>query len=144
MEQPSVTYSDNQSLNYLSQTYKWIDTNIVSSHKEVCKELDICQEKLREEHEQKRQEIFNKSSLHSQQLSQKVTRQLHQFQLERKCSLYQRKNIDSEQTPLTNPSSYRTLRKRRNLRKLRHTNIYTLRQSNHPFVKQIFYGSNFY
>ncbi|CAB4417753.1 unnamed protein product [Rhizophagus irregularis] len=84
MEQPSVTYSDNQSLNYLSQTYKWIDTNVVSSHKEVCKELDICQEKLREEHEQKRQEILNKSSLHSQQLSQKVTRQLQQFQLERK------------------------------------------------------------
>jgi hypothetical protein len=84
MEQPSVTYSDNQSLNYLSQTYKWIDTNVVSSHKEVCKELDICQEKLCEEHEQKRQEILNESSLHSQQLSQKVTRQLQQFQLERK------------------------------------------------------------
>ncbi|GBC01034.1 hypothetical protein RclHR1_04040004 [Rhizophagus clarus] len=47
MEQPSVSYSGIQSVNYLGQTHKWVDTSVFST-----------QEKLREEHEQKRQEKF--------------------------------------------------------------------------------------
>ncbi|EXX58462.1 hypothetical protein RirG_197760 [Rhizophagus irregularis DAOM 197198w] len=53
MEQPSVTYCATQSVDYLSQTHKWTDTDVISSYKEICKQLDIVQEKLREEREQK-------------------------------------------------------------------------------------------
>jgi hypothetical protein len=61
MEQPSVTYSATQSVD---QTHKWTDTDVISSYKEICKQFEIVQEKLREEVEQKK-----KSSSHSKQLS---------------------------------------------------------------------------
>ncbi|CAG8447140.1 4528_t:CDS:2 [Rhizophagus irregularis] len=53
MEQPSVTYSATQSVDYLDQTHKWTNTDVISSYKEICKQFDIIQEKLREEVEQK-------------------------------------------------------------------------------------------
>ncbi|GBB85687.1 hypothetical protein RclHR1_12160012 [Rhizophagus clarus] len=71
MVQPSI-YSDIQYVNIFSQPHKWTDANVISSHKEDCKQLDICQEKLREENEQKGQEKLGKNSSHSIQLSQKV------------------------------------------------------------------------
>ncbi|CAB4383414.1 unnamed protein product [Rhizophagus irregularis] len=52
MEQPSVTYSATQSVD------KWTDTDVISSYKEICKQFDIVQEKLREEVEQKEEKFF--------------------------------------------------------------------------------------
>ncbi|PKK68937.1 hypothetical protein RhiirC2_749289 [Rhizophagus irregularis] len=80
MEQPSVTYSATQSVDYLGQTHKWTDTDVISSYKEICKQLDIVQEKLREEREQKGQRRLRKSSSHSKQLSQKAALQAQQSQ----------------------------------------------------------------
>ncbi|GBB97608.1 hypothetical protein RclHR1_03010011 [Rhizophagus clarus] len=57
MGQPSFS----QPVDYLSHTHKWNDTDVISSYKEVCKKLDICQKKLREECEQKLQRKFGKS-----------------------------------------------------------------------------------
>lgn len=71
MEQPSVTHSG---INYLGQNHKQTDNSVLSSHKEVCKQLDICQVLLHEKHEQKGQEKFNKSSSRVAQQLQKSQR----------------------------------------------------------------------
>ncbi|RGB44059.1 hypothetical protein C1646_749032 [Rhizophagus diaphanus] len=72
MEQQSVTYSAIQFFNYLGQTHKWANTNVISSyHKELCKQ---------QEREQKGQEKLSKSSSHSKQLSQEVVQQSQQSQ----------------------------------------------------------------
>src|SRR4051794_36467890 len=75
MENPSVTYFTTQSIDYLGQTHKWTDTDVISSCKEVCKQLDICQEKFHEEREQKGQNKLGKNSSHSKQLSQTAAQQ---------------------------------------------------------------------
>ncbi|GBC08546.1 hypothetical protein RclHR1_00820013 [Rhizophagus clarus] len=93
---------------------------------------DICQEKLRED-EQKEQEKLDK----------------------RKCSPYQRKNIDTKQTPMIKSSSYFNLilHKRRSNRQMRRVNAPTLlnliqqlsrQNTTDPFATQIFNGSNFF
>ncbi|GBC08545.1 hypothetical protein RclHR1_00820012 [Rhizophagus clarus] len=93
---------------------------------------DICQEKLRED-EQKEKEKLDK----------------------RKYSPYQRKNIDSKQTPMIKPSPYfnRILYKRRSHRQIRRGNAPTLlnliqqlsrQNTTDPFATQIFNGSNFF
>lgn len=71
MEQPSF---------YLGQTHEWSGSDVISSYKEIRKHLYICQENLREEHEQKVQKKFRKNSSHSKQLSQKAARQAQQSQ----------------------------------------------------------------
>src|SRR3954454_15513583 len=76
MEQPSAI----QSVDCLGQTHKWADTDVISSYKEVYKQLDVCQKKLREESEPKGQKKLEKSSSHSEQLSQKAAQQAQQFQ----------------------------------------------------------------
>jgi hypothetical protein len=55
MEQPSFPNIVSQFVDYLGQTHKWTDTNVISSYK------DICQEKLREEYEEKGQEKLTKT-----------------------------------------------------------------------------------
>ncbi|GBC01343.1 hypothetical protein RclHR1_04150007 [Rhizophagus clarus] len=70
MEKPSITYSATQSIDYLGQTHKWTDTDIIPSYKEICKQLDVCQKKLREEREQKGQRELRKSTSYSKQLEQ--------------------------------------------------------------------------
>src|SRR4051794_6257026 len=73
MEQPSVTLTATKSVDYLGQTHNWTDIDIISSYKEVSKQLDTTQEKLREENEQKlNNKKLRKSSSHSKQLSQKA------------------------------------------------------------------------
>jgi hypothetical protein len=73
MEQPSVTLTATKSVDYLGQTHNWTDIDIISSYKEVSKQLDTVQEKLREENEQKlNNKKLRKSSSHSKQLSQKA------------------------------------------------------------------------
>ncbi|CAB4427093.1 unnamed protein product [Rhizophagus irregularis] len=75
MEQQSVTYSAIQFFNYLGQTYKWANTNVISFyHKELCKQ---------QEREQKGQEKLSKISPHSKQLSQEVAQQSQQSQRRR-------------------------------------------------------------
>ncbi|POG80454.1 hypothetical protein GLOIN_2v1471662 [Rhizophagus irregularis DAOM 181602=DAOM 197198] len=56
MEQQSFTNIVSQSVDYLGQSHNWTDTDIISSYKEICKQLDICKEKLREEHELQKEE----------------------------------------------------------------------------------------
>ncbi|PKK67734.1 hypothetical protein RhiirC2_713892 [Rhizophagus irregularis] len=56
MEQQSFTNIVSQSVDYLGQSHNWIDTDIISSYKEICKQLDTCKEKLREEHELQKEE----------------------------------------------------------------------------------------
>ncbi|CAB4434791.1 unnamed protein product [Rhizophagus irregularis] len=58
MEQPSVTYYAAQSVDYLDETHKCTDTDVISSYKEICKQFDIVKEKLREEVEQKEEKFF--------------------------------------------------------------------------------------
>ncbi|PKY51311.1 hypothetical protein RhiirA4_468252 [Rhizophagus irregularis] len=41
MEQPSVTYYAAQSVDYLDETHKCTDTDVISSYKEICKQFDI-------------------------------------------------------------------------------------------------------
>jgi hypothetical protein len=83
MKQPPVNYSITQSVDYLGQTHKWTDTDVIFSRKEICQQLDTCQEKLREEHdEQKRRVKLSKSTSHTNQLSQGVDQQLQQYQHE--------------------------------------------------------------
>ncbi|RGB44047.1 hypothetical protein C1646_808827 [Rhizophagus diaphanus] len=84
MEQPSVTYSDAQSIDYFGQSHNWTDTDIISSYKKICKQLDICQEKLKI---QKGQRKFKKSYSHSKQLSQKAVQQAQQSQRERNVNV---------------------------------------------------------
>jgi hypothetical protein len=84
MEQPSVTHSATQSVDYLGQTHNWTDIDVISSYKMVCKQLDNVQEKLREEREPKGQRRLRKSSSHSKQLSQKAAQQAQQSQRGRK------------------------------------------------------------
>ncbi|PKC01303.1 hypothetical protein RhiirA5_381836 [Rhizophagus irregularis] len=84
MEAPPVThFGFTQPVNYLGQIHKQNDAKVISSHKEVCKQLDVCQMIIREEYEQKGQERLNKSSSFSKQLSQKVAQQLQKYQRER-------------------------------------------------------------
>ncbi|PKC71032.1 hypothetical protein RhiirA1_532266 [Rhizophagus irregularis] len=78
--EPSVTYSTSQSVDYLGQIRKWSNTDIISSYKEICKQLDICQEKLREELEQKGRKKLRKSSSHFNQLSQETSQAAQQAQ----------------------------------------------------------------
>jgi hypothetical protein len=66
----------------MGQPQERTDTSINSSHKEIFKQLDICQEKLCEEHERKGQEKLSTSSPHSKQLFQKGAQQLQQTQRE--------------------------------------------------------------
>ncbi|PKC64673.1 hypothetical protein RhiirA1_395863 [Rhizophagus irregularis] len=56
MEQQSFTNIVSQSVDYLGQSHNWTDTDIISSYKEICKQLDTCKEKLREEHELQKEE----------------------------------------------------------------------------------------
>ncbi|CAB5381496.1 unnamed protein product [Rhizophagus irregularis] len=146
MEAPPVThFGFTQPVNYLGQIHKQNDANVISSHKEVCKQLDVCQMIIREEYEQKGQERLSKSSSFSKQLSQKVAQQLQKYQRERnnihcirkenklaspktsECSMYQRKGIlYSKQTPMITLLSYINLKRRnrrlRRLRQIRHVN----------------------
>jgi hypothetical protein len=75
------------------------DTSVNSSHKEVFKQLDICQEKLCEEHEK-----LSKSSSHSKQLFQKDAQQLQQTQRERN------NNVNIENTSYVKLVSPNTLK----------------------------------
>lgn len=77
MERPSFAYVTSQSVDYLDKIHNWSDIDIISSYKEIRKQLDICKEKLREEREQKK---LRKSSFHPKQLSQKTAQQLRQSQ----------------------------------------------------------------
>ncbi|GBC01340.1 hypothetical protein RclHR1_04150004 [Rhizophagus clarus] len=95
MEQPSVTNSATQSVDYLGQTHKWTDTDVISSYKEVYKQLDICQEKLHEEREQKGQRKLRKSSSHYKQLSQKAAQRSQQSQRERNVDVAIIGNIEN-------------------------------------------------
>ncbi|GBC01339.1 hypothetical protein RclHR1_04150003 [Rhizophagus clarus] len=79
MEHPSFNDIASQ-YNYLGQTHKRADTNYISSYKEICKQLDICQKKLREEREQKEQRKLRKSISYSTYLSQKDAQQPQQSQ----------------------------------------------------------------
>jgi hypothetical protein len=64
INQPSVTYSVDNPI----QTHDWTDTvDVISSYKEVCKQPDIYQEKLREG-----QMNLKKISSHYEQLPQKA------------------------------------------------------------------------
>ncbi|CAB4473612.1 hypothetical protein RhiirA5_452456 [Rhizophagus irregularis] len=71
MEQLSTIYSTTQSVNYPSQNHNWTNTDVISSYKEVCEQLYIRKEELREEREQEGQKKLRKSSSHSK-LSQKA------------------------------------------------------------------------
>ncbi|GBC01342.1 hypothetical protein RclHR1_04150006 [Rhizophagus clarus] len=77
MEQLSLNYIASQSL---GQTHKWTDSDVISSYKKTCKQLDICQKKLREEREQKGQRKLRKSPSYSKNLSQKAAQQSQQPQ----------------------------------------------------------------
>uniref|UniRef100_U9SM43 Uncharacterized protein n=1 Tax=Rhizophagus irregularis (strain DAOM 181602 / DAOM 197198 / MUCL 43194) TaxID=747089 RepID=U9SM43_RHIID len=81
MEQPSVTYSD---IDYFGQSHNWTDTDIISSYKKICNQLNICQEKLQI---QKGQRKFKKRYSHSKQLSQKAVQQAQQSQRERNVNV---------------------------------------------------------
>ncbi|CAB4427115.1 unnamed protein product [Rhizophagus irregularis] len=81
MEQPSVTYSDTQSIDYLGQSHNWTNTDIISPYKKICKQLYICQEKLQI---QKGQRKFKRSY---SQLSQKAVQQAQQSQRERNVNV---------------------------------------------------------
>jgi len=73
MEQPSVTLTATKSVDYLGQTHNWTDVDIISSYKEVSKQLCAVQEKISEENEQKlNNKKLKKSSSHSKHLSQKA------------------------------------------------------------------------
>ncbi|CAG8756178.1 18296_t:CDS:1, partial [Gigaspora rosea] len=52
-EQPSITLTATQSVDYLGHTHDWSDVDIISTYKETCRHLDICQKKLSKELEQK-------------------------------------------------------------------------------------------
>ncbi|CAG8544863.1 1409_t:CDS:2 [Racocetra fulgida] len=49
MEQPSITATASQSVDYLGHTHDWSDTDIITSYKEICRQLDTCREKIRQE-----------------------------------------------------------------------------------------------
>ncbi|CAG8539711.1 11482_t:CDS:1 [Acaulospora colombiana] len=53
MEQPSVTLSATQSVDYLGQTHDWSATDVIYTYKEITRQLAACREKIREENEQK-------------------------------------------------------------------------------------------
>ncbi|CAG8689298.1 13076_t:CDS:2, partial [Dentiscutata heterogama] len=59
MEQPSITYSATQSVDYLGHTHNWSDTDVISSYKQVCRDLTACQEKCREESFNQKQQLKN-------------------------------------------------------------------------------------
>ncbi|RGB44042.1 hypothetical protein C1646_749014 [Rhizophagus diaphanus] len=73
-------------MEHLSFTYiasQWTDTDsIISSYRKICKQLAICQEKLREEREKKGQKKHRKFSSHSKKLTQKSAQQSLQSQHE--------------------------------------------------------------
>ncbi|CAG8733542.1 uncharacterized protein OCT59_007138 [Rhizophagus irregularis] len=162
MEPPSITYSGIQPVNYLGQIHKQNDTNFSSSHREVCKQLDIRQAIIREEHKQKGQEKLSKSSSYSKQLSQKVAQQLQVSQRGHyirkgntfaspenlECSKYQRKDIDSMQIPIM-PRVIRRRNRRPLRRKIRHVNTLnrisrlSIQYTDPPFTHQFFNGSSF-
>ncbi|PKC00221.1 hypothetical protein RhiirA5_428513 [Rhizophagus irregularis] len=131
-------------LDCLSKTRNWTDTDIISSYKETCKQLDICKEKLREEHELQKEEsalraeekhlIRIKNALWRRMASslciRKETKLVSSKSLEcSSSSLYQRKD-EQQRKYLTNAtkthsSSYvprynRSLQNRRIQRKIRH------------------------
>lgn len=80
MEPPSITYSGIQPVNYLGQIHKQNDTNFISSHREVCKQLDIRQAIIREEHKQNGQEKLSKSPS-SEQLYREIAQHIHYFRI---------------------------------------------------------------
>ncbi|CAG8735298.1 18207_t:CDS:2, partial [Acaulospora morrowiae] len=53
MEQPSVTLTATQSVDYLGQTHDWTSTDVTYTYKEITRQLAACREKIREENEQK-------------------------------------------------------------------------------------------
>ncbi|CAG8765253.1 152_t:CDS:1 [Gigaspora margarita] len=59
MEQPSITLTATQSVDYLGHTHDWSAIDITSTYKEICRQLDICQKKCRQEFEQKSRGSFN-------------------------------------------------------------------------------------
>ncbi|CAI2164347.1 11863_t:CDS:2 [Funneliformis geosporum] len=74
MEQPSVTFTATQSVDYLGQSHKWTESEVMSSYKEISKQLKTVQEKLREEREQKLlRSRTKKGSSRSAQLAQKIS-----------------------------------------------------------------------
>ncbi|CAG8473000.1 5848_t:CDS:2 [Funneliformis mosseae] len=73
MEQPSVTFTATKSVDYLGQSHKWTESEVLSSYKEISKQLKTVQEKLREESEQKLRSRTKKGSSRSAPLSQKVS-----------------------------------------------------------------------
>ncbi|CAB4427118.1 unnamed protein product [Rhizophagus irregularis] len=131
-------------LDYLSKTRNWTDTDIISSYKETCKQLDICKEKLREEHEpQKEESALRAEEKHLIRIENALWRRMGSSLCIRKgnklvsskslecssSSLYQRKD-EQQRKYLTNAtrthsSSYvprynRSLQNRRIQRKIRH------------------------
>ncbi|RGB44058.1 hypothetical protein C1646_737568 [Rhizophagus diaphanus] len=94
MEQLSTIYSTTKSINYPSQNHNWTNTDVISSYKEVCEQLSICKEELREEREPEGQKKLRKSSSHSK-LSQKAAQQLHQSQRERSNNVDTGVNIEN-------------------------------------------------
>ena len=78
MEQLSISYTATKSVDYLGQSHKWSDSDAISSYKEICKQLDVCQEKLREECEQKAHRNLKKSSSYSELSAQQVSSQSKQ------------------------------------------------------------------
>ncbi|CAB5365408.1 uncharacterized protein OCT59_026515 [Rhizophagus irregularis] len=169
-----ATYSGNPSVNYH-----------ISSHN---KQPDICQEKLHEEHEQKKLSrndnvvTIGNIGIISKQLQQQEDSTLCAEEKNcmkntlwrrmgpsvgrvgkgnnlvspktLKCSVYQKKDIDSEKNPKINPSYInRIVHKRRKLRQIRHVDnnsflnhIRRLPRQNttDPYEVQFFHGSNFY
>ncbi|RGB44043.1 hypothetical protein C1646_749015 [Rhizophagus diaphanus] len=140
MEHSSFT---SQSVDCLSsQTRNWTDTDIITSYKVTCKQLDICKEKLREEHElQKEESALRAEEKHLIRIKNALWRRMASSLCIRKenklvssksleCSLYQRKD-EQQRKYLTNvtrthsssyvPRSYnRSLQNRRIQRKIRH------------------------
>ncbi|GBC16746.2 uncharacterized protein OCT59_026531 [Rhizophagus irregularis] len=168
MEQQSFTNIVSQSVDYLGQSHNWTDTDIISSYKEICKQLDICKEKLREEHELQKEESALRAEekrlirmkntlwrrLGSSICVEKGNKLVSSKSL--KCSsLYRRNDIYSEQQTHSKksyvPLYNRFLRDRRIRRKIRYENINShvtlnyFRQlpqqtTNHLFTNHIFNG----
>ncbi|CAG8433364.1 1573_t:CDS:2 [Diversispora eburnea] len=69
MENPSITFTASQSVDYLGQTHNWTDTDTVYSYKGICQELKECQEKIRkyEGNEKKANKSSDKNQLSLQQ-----------------------------------------------------------------------------
>ena len=80
MEQPSVTLTANKSVDYLGHSHDWSNDDVISSYKEISKQLDTVQEKLREEEQKSNDKKLRKSSSHSKHLSQKAAQISSQLQ----------------------------------------------------------------